>query len=529
MTAPTPSTPTDFEGAFRGLEALLGPDRASRDPVLLERYGRSNVLGSPMPVAVARPRTRDEVVAIVRIAAAHRVALYPISRGQNWGYGAACPPTEGQVIVDMRDLDRILEVNVELGYAIVEPGVTPRQLHEYLVEHKLPVMMDCTDATPDTSVLGNIMDRGMGFTPNGDRFGSACAFEVVLADGSVIETGLAQFPAARAKHTHKWGVGPSIDGLFTQSSLGIVLRLTTWLMPRPEAFRAIFVVTRPGELEKLVDRLRQLRLAGVVTSTVHLAPARWPSSLAPEGAWLAMAGLYGPTGIVREAQRTVEDSLAPLGTCAFIDPDAGGFDASMHDVLLALGIPDERGEAEQKLATKVLSHLRMFAELHRGVPFTEDVVLITPHPQLDAPEPSRFGHYSHGPICPAVGRDAAELLALIGRVYAEFGLRYTGSSFVFINPRTLIAVAHIVFDREDEATGIRAKACIDRLIQVLIENGYPPYRVGIQSMNALDPAGSTFWTTIRRLKAALDPDGIIAPGRYLPLASGERNGGGEIS
>lgn len=515
----TSASAGDFEAAFPRLEELLGAERASRDPSLLERYGRSNVLGSPMPVAVARPRTREEVIAIVKIAAEHRVALYPISRGQNWGYGAACPPTEGQIIVDMRDLSRILEVNVELGYAVVEPGVTPRQLHQYLIEHDLPVMMDCTDATPDTSVLGNIMDRGMGFTPNGDRFGSACAFEVVLADGSVIETGLAQFPEARAKHTHKWGVGPSIDGLFTQSSLGIVLRLTTWLMPRPEAFRAIFLVTRPGQFEAMIDRLRELRLSGVVTSTVHIAPARWPSSMAPEGSWLAMAGLYGPTGVVREAQRTVESALSPLGTCTFVEADTGDFEAAIHDVLLALGIPDERGEAEQKLATKVISHLHMFADLHRGVPFSDDVVLITPHPSIDTPEPARFGHYSHGPTCPAVGREAAELLAVIGGVYAEFGLRYTGSSFVFINPRTLIAIAHIVFDRDDEATCTRAKACIDRLLEVLVAKGFPPYRVGIQSMNALDPAGSNFWKTIRRLKTALDPDGIIAPGRYLPRSS----------
>lgn len=516
MTASARGIQADFDAAFACLEELLGSERASRDPTLVERYGRSNVHGSPVPVGVVRPRSREDVIAIVRIAAEHRVALYPISRGQNWGYGASCPPTAGQVVVDLRDLNRILEVNVELGYAVVEPGVTPRQLYRHLEEHDLPVMMDCTDATPDTSVVGNIMDRGMGFTPNGDRFANACAFEVVLADGSVIETGLAQFPNARARNTHKWGVGPAIDGLFTQSSMGIVLRLTTWLMPRPEAFRAVFIVSRPGEFNSLVDRLRELRLSGVVNSIVHVAPARWPSSLAPEGAWLAMAGLYGPTGLVREAKKAVETAVGPLGTVAFIDPDADEFDASMHDTLLALGIPDLRGEAEEKLAAKVLSHLRMFAELHRGVPFHEDVVLITPHPQLDAPKPARFGHYSYGPTCPATGRDAAELLTIIGGVYAEFGLRYTGSSFVFINPRTLIAIAHIVFDREDEATGVRAKACIDRLLEVLVAKGYPPYRVGIQSMDALDPNGSTFWQTVRRLKNALDPDGILAPGRYVP-------------
>ena len=50
----------------------------------------------------------------------------------------------------------------------------------------------------------------------------------------------------------------------------------------------------------------------------------------------------------------------------------------------------------------------------------------------------------------------------------------------------------------------------------LFEAGYIPYRVGNHSMAALDPAGDSYWRTVAALKAALDPQGILAPGRYQP-------------
>jgi 4-cresol dehydrogenase (hydroxylating) len=311
-------------------------------------------------------------------------------------------------------------------------------------------------------------------------------------------------------------MGPSLDGLFTQSSLGMVLRGTVWLMRRPEAFKVLFIVTKDGEMGRLVDTLRELKLSGVLPSAIHMNPSRWPSPLAPEGSWMAMAGVYGPKPFVDASVEVATKALAPLGTLLVTDPREGPLAPHAGDILRAFGIPDVRDEETEKLATKIVARLQMFADLHRGKPFSEDVVIITPHPSIDDAELPHFGHYTYGPTCPATGRDAAEFVAFIGSIVKSYGFRYTGPSFAFINPRTLVSVGHVVFDRRDPESQRKAKECIEVLVRESFKKGFPPYRVGIQSMDDIDPEGSGYWDTVRKLKAALDPNDVFAPGRYLP-------------
>ena len=72
--------------------------------------------------------------------------------------------------------------------------------------------------------MGNALERGVGLTPYADHFGHLCGLEVVLADGSIVHTGGGGGPRCKTWHTHKWGTGPYLEGLFSQSNLGIVTR-----------------------------------------------------------------------------------------------------------------------------------------------------------------------------------------------------------------------------------------------------------------------------------------------------------------
>ena len=90
------------------------------------------------------------------------------------------------------------------------------------------------------SLIGNTMERGFGHTPYGDHFAHVCGFEVVLPDGECIETGFSRFAQASTGPLYRWGLGPTLDGLFTQSNFGIVTRMSIWLMPAPEHFEAFF-------------------------------------------------------------------------------------------------------------------------------------------------------------------------------------------------------------------------------------------------------------------------------------------------
>ena len=132
-------------------------------------YSRTTLPTRTIPAAVVQPSSTEEVQHVVRIAAEHGIKWHVISRGKNWGYGDACAPTDGQVIIELARLNRIREVNRELAYAVIESGVSQGQLYAYLRDNKLPLMMDVTGAGPDASIVGSILQRGFGHTPYGDR------------------------------------------------------------------------------------------------------------------------------------------------------------------------------------------------------------------------------------------------------------------------------------------------------------------------------------------------------------------------
>ena len=88
--------------------------------------------------AVVCPRSVPDVQIIVRLANDFQIPIWPTSIGRNSGYGGAAPRLRGSVVVNLgRNMNRVLEVNAEGAYALLEPGVTFSDLHNYLVQHGL--------------------------------------------------------------------------------------------------------------------------------------------------------------------------------------------------------------------------------------------------------------------------------------------------------------------------------------------------------------------------------------------------------
>jgi 4-cresol dehydrogenase (hydroxylating) len=257
MLAPLVPSLVDPSPARQGCRALslaLGAEHVRVDEACLASFGRSTGPADIRPLAVVRPKDTAEVQEVVRIAARFGLALHAISRGRNWGYGDACAAGPGQVVVDLGRMDRIVEVDRELGYCVIEPGVTQGQLAAYLREQGTGLWMDATGAGPDASLVGNTLDRGFGHTPYGDHVANTCGMDVVLADGRLLRTGYGHYEGAKAARAYRYGVGPSLDGLFQQSGLGIVTRIGLWLMPEPEAFAGYFIrVPKDEDLEEVID------------------------------------------------------------------------------------------------------------------------------------------------------------------------------------------------------------------------------------------------------------------------------------
>ena len=257
--------------ALRELGEALGTEHVKHDAATLDRYARTTQPTAPRPACVLYPEHTQDVQSIVRIAAKHDLVVYPISGGKNWGYGDACAPTEGAAIVDLKRMNRILEVDADLAYCVIEPGVTQGQLYTHLKEHNTGLWMDATAAGPDSSLVGNTVDRGFGHTRYGDHFLTCSGMEIVLADGRVLKTGFGHYENARATPLYPYGVGPYMDGLFCQSNMGIVTQIGLWLLPEPEDFNFFFVrVPKVEDIGELIERLRPLRIAGILQTAIHI-------------------------------------------------------------------------------------------------------------------------------------------------------------------------------------------------------------------------------------------------------------------
>jgi 4-cresol dehydrogenase (hydroxylating) len=524
-------------------ESILGANYATAAPAILQRYAKTTLPRARLPAAVLQPATVAEVAAIVEVARRYRVPLYPISRGRNWGYGDACAPTDGQTIVDLSRMNRIIEINDELAYAVIEPGVTQGQLAAALRDGGHRLFLDCTGAGPDASIVGNVLERGIGHTPYGVRDLSVSGFEVVLGDGRILRTGFGHYAGARAAHLYSRGIGPSLDGLFAQSNLGIVVRAGIWLLPQTEAFKLLIAfVPEDEDVCTLIDVLRGLKLAGTIRSVAHIAndlrlitgSMTYPRSRAGGapldetlrralrresaiGAWGVSTGLYGTRREVAAMQDAIARALRGRGwRVKFVgeeDLTRGGRAAR----LLA------RAKLGRRLSRQ-LGLMQLVLALHQGSPTGRFLAgaywrrrggLPPAFPDDANPAADNCGLYWLSPVLPMTGAAARQVIGIVAPIFTRYGFDLP-ITFSMVSDRALGGVITIAYDREDAAETQRARECHDAALEALMRAGYIPYRVGLDAMGALATGSQTYWDVVGAIKSALDPDRVLAPGRYDP-------------
>src|SRR5688572_21722948 len=146
---------SQFAEALARIREVVGAEHVLERLERIEPRAQDTLPAVHAPSAIVSPASADEARQVVRIAYEHKVPLWPISRGKNWAYGAATPSAGGMIVLTLERLDRIVEVNEELAYAVLEPGVTFAQLHAHLERHRIPLWIDPTDSTPHGSVIGH--------------------------------------------------------------------------------------------------------------------------------------------------------------------------------------------------------------------------------------------------------------------------------------------------------------------------------------------------------------------------------------
>lgn len=460
--------------------------------------------GRFLPYAVVAPDGVEQIRRIVAIANGARIPLWTISMGRNFGYGGAAPRLKGSVVLDLHRMNRILEVNEDSAYCVVEPGVTYFQLYEYLQQHKIKLWI----SPPEpgwASVMGNALDHGVGYTPMGDNFGFSCGMEVVLADGDVVRTGMGAMQGSKTWSLMKYGFGPVMDGIFSQSNFGIVTKLGMWLMPQPPAYRSYMIsFPREEDLHQIVEIMRPLKVNQIFQNAGMISPWSYEAILTRprSGFWQGQGPL--PPAEIRRLIDTLKIGYwnvygAQYGTPAMLEEQWGIIRNAFGQVNGAkFCFAEDRPE---------LVGLQLRNLLGKGVPNMGTFAALNWVPNA--------GHLGFSPVSPTTGDDATRIYQLFKTEAAAVGLDFTGG-FV-VGWRELHGILLLIYDKTDAGLRRRLRELFPHLVRKAAQMGYGEYRTHIAFMDevadSFDFNSHAMLRLSSRIKDALDPNGILSPGK----------------
>lgn len=215
------------------LESVLGRSGCLHRPEELLVYECDGLtLHAGTPAVVALPGSREEVRAIVAICREHGVPFVP--RGAGTGLSGGAQPHDGAVVIECSRMDRILRVDVEDRYAVIEPGVINADLSKAVAPHGLFYAPDPSSQLACT-IGGNVAENSGG--PHTLKYGTTTnhvlALELVMPDATLVQLG------SPAGFTAGLDLVGAVVG--SEGTLGVVTQVTVRLEPLPECVETLLV------------------------------------------------------------------------------------------------------------------------------------------------------------------------------------------------------------------------------------------------------------------------------------------------
>ncbi|UUL75443.1 FAD-binding protein [Pseudarthrobacter sp. Fe7] len=466
MTVKTASTPAPHAAATPSPAAavLAAHPRATTDADTRQAAAtdRSGYVPATMPDGVVIAQSVDDVVELLRLAQAGHVPVVP--RGAGTGLAAGASAHEGQIVLDVSRMNRILSIDPVEMIAVVEPGVLNAEVNAAAARHGLFYAPDPA-STAICSIGGNVATNagGMWCAKYGVTRESVLGLTIVLADGRILRTG---------RRTIKGVTGYDLNALFigSEGTLGVVVEATLRLRPKPV------------RTETLAAYFTDIEAAGRAASAITAARIQ-PSILEL---------MDGPTlEAVDQAEGTRHRELGG----AFLLAQTDGYGAHLE--------LDEIAQAISPYATSV----------HRAADASEADALVKA--RRDAiPALERLGRVSIGDI--AVPRNRlAEAFAGLEDIASRRGVR-------------IFSVAHaadgnlhpmLVVDPQESITDGPAKAALGdmfHLAQRLDGTLTGEHGVGLLKREWVgEEVGETSRSIQQAIKNVIDPTGILNPGKAI--------------
>ncbi|MGR6322417.1 FAD-linked oxidase C-terminal domain-containing protein [Micromonospora soli] len=455
------------------LRAALGDTAVLTDPDLLRIHARdeADLCDAGSPLVVVRPRSTEEVAAVVRAAGRHGVPVVP--QGARTGLAGAANAVDGAVLLSTVAMDRILEIDPVSRIAVVQPGVVNATLAGAVRKHQLYYPPD-PGSWESSTIGGNVATNagGMCCVKYGVTTEYVLGLEVVLASGEVLRTG---------RRTAKGVAGYDLTRLFvgSEGTLGVITEVTLSLRPAPEeslTLVAVFPTTAAAgtAVAGLAER-------GLTPSLLELL----------DRTHLRAIETYRPMGLRTDAQALL---LAAVDTGVRAADDL----ARLAEVCEAAGADEVYAATDAAEAAALLQARRLA------------------HPAMERFAAEAFPNGNGGLVIDdvAVPRGAlAALLDGVARIAAECAVPigvvgHAGDGNMHPN---------IVVDRADPASVARGRRAFDEIMRLGLELGGTctgEHGVGLLKRDWLArEIGPVGVRVHQAIKAALDPAGLLNPGK----------------
>lgn len=451
---------------LRTLADVLGEDLRTDANERLT-YGYDNSRRQSMPDAVALPRTREQVVALVRACRAHGVPV--IARGRGTNTTGASVPVEGGVVVSFERMRRILDIRPGDRCAVVEPGVLNGELQRALREHRLFWPPDPTSAD-FSSIGGNLACNAGG--PRAVKYGASrdnvLALTAVTGAGELVHCGSATTKGATGYDLQRLLVG-------SEGTLALIVEATLRLTPLPDARAALRAYYR--DVASAADAVARLMAQPVTPSMLEFMDGD-AVRLARE---VGGADLPAEVGALLMIEADGDATTLPSSLDALIRAAQG---AGCLDVTPAV---DEAARDRLWAARKALSPaLRTLAPGK----INEDVVVPV----------SRIPDLVAG--VQAISREHALPIVCFG---------HAGNGNLHVN---------LMYDPADSSQNTRADAAMRGVFALTLSLGGTlsgEHGIGMAKRAFMPQAiDESTLSLMRQVKAVFDPDGILNPGKLLP-------------
>ncbi|TKK71942.1 FAD-binding oxidoreductase [Ilyomonas limi] len=522
----------------------IGRDYVIEDKSYIHEAELTNYKTSASIALVLMPGNTEELRQCILIAKKYKQPVYTVSRGKNWGYGSRVPVTDNNVLIELKRLNRIVDFDEKHAYITVEPGVTFDQVFDFLREKNSELIISSTGGNRNSSMLANALERGIGTGLYAERFSNVCGLEVLLPNGDIIATSFERYGNYKTGKLFRWGLGPTLDGLFSQSNMGIVTKMTLWLMKTPPHLSLIFYkVNDITKLKLVIDELQLMAMEGLVRPTITLYnDIRIITSLVQYP-----FNQYSPEKTdADELMRQIKQSIPTLGQMVgdwngeiSIRAENEEHAAIQYKIVqerlknyvedftithttkeeILKSFQEHYNAKEKNLAQPTLTSFLI--KKYTGIPDNAAIRQTywrkrSPMPADLNPDRDKCGLIWICPVVPFSGEDVLSAIAIIKEVIKKYAFE-PAVSLQCTTERCINVIASFCWDREVAGEDEMAEKCYFEVSSLLNEKGYFSYRGSTLAMSKYSSDNNAYDTFVETLKNTIDPDGILSPGRYVAV------------